>query len=77
MKVLICESPMVSSEGFVFCSDWLLVPYESLALKSELLDWESYLGFDLEVFSMVFGGLLLAFISGHVLGLIVRALNRT
>ncbi|MAK92023.1 MAG: hypothetical protein CMI13_12410 [Oleibacter sp.] len=76
-SILICDSPVVSAEGFVSCNAWQTADYESLISESEFSDWESLIGFDTEIFGIVTAALLLSFVSGHVLGVIVRVLNRT
>jgi len=76
-SLLICDAPAVTAEGYVTCSSWQTVDYESLVSESEFEDWEQLLGFDSEVFGIVLVGLLLAFVSGHVVGLVVRGMNRT
>ena len=76
-SLLICDAPAVKAEGYVTCSDWQTVDYESLVSESEFEDWEQLLGFDSDVFGIVLVGLLLAFVSGHVVGLIIRGMNRT
>jgi hypothetical protein len=75
--VLLCESPVIQANDTIKCAAWSSVDYEQIALKSDLFDWETYLGFDLGVFGQVLTGLLLSFISGHVAGVVLRLMNRT
>ena len=65
-SVLVCDSPAVSSNGTVTCDAWQSVDYDQIALKSDLFDWEAYLGLDIEIFGQVVMGLLLTFVTGHI-----------
>lgn len=75
--VLLCDSPEVQANGTLTCAAWQMADYEQIALKSDLFDWETYLGFDLDVFGQVLVGLLLSFVTGHIAGVIVRLMSRT
>jgi hypothetical protein len=76
-SVLVCDSPAVSSNGTVTCDAWQSVDYDQIALKSDLFDWEAYLGLDIEIFGQVVIGLLLTFVTGHVVGVVIRLMART
>jgi hypothetical protein len=77
--VLICDLPKLANNGTVSCDAWSMVDFSSIALKSDLqmTDWVQYLEFDPELFGIVLVSLLLVFVTGHVLGVVVRLMNRS
>ena len=76
-NVLICETPAVLPDNTITCAVWQTVPYESIALKTDLFPFEELLSFDMEIFTQVLLGLLLTFVTGHIAGSVVKYMNRT
>ncbi|WP_221794610.1 hypothetical protein [Oceanobacter mangrovi] len=74
--VLVCDSPVVTADNTVQCAAWQTVEFDQIALTSDLTDWDTYLGLDVEVFGQVVVGLLVTFVTGHVTGVVVRLMNR-
>ncbi len=70
-SLLICDSPQYNEAGYVSCSAWTEVSYESLESAVNITS------FDADVFGVVVTGLLLSFVTGHVAGVVIKLLNRT
>lgn len=77
MKILICDQPVINSANQVSCDAWQMTDYESLAKASDIDQLMSVFEFSPSLFGIIVSGLLLTFISGHVVGNIVRTMRRS
>ena len=76
MDVLICEGAVVLPDRTVTCANWQTIPYESMALKTDLIAFDELFSLDIDVFSQVLVGLLATFVIGHITGICIKWMNR-
>lgn len=61
--------------GEVQCSDWIATEYTDASNLAATMD--ELLGFDLEIYGLIEGALIISFLVGHYAGKVARVLGRT
>ena len=75
-KLLVCDQPVIKTNGVPRCDSWQQVDLESLVTQAELFELRELLEFDPVLFGTLVTGLILVFVAGHTAGTIVRTMKR-
>ena len=75
-KFFTCEPTDITynSNGTIHCSAWVEIEYVDSSNLIATMD--EYLAFDAEIFGIVEGAMILAFISGHIAGKVLRIMGK-
>ena len=75
-KLFTCEPLDITYDvdGSALCSSWIEVEYSDSSNLIATMD--EYLAFDVEIFGIVEGAMILAFIGGHIAGKVLRIMGK-